>query len=936
MKQTSGPIITQSKLKVGYTMISYIPDFSRFKHPNSVPRDATKLRKGCLERYPKEVMPLFKKFVVDIATLLPNVNVYFNDEKIKVKNMLEYARMYYDESSVITQCVSLRHEGSDVVIIGSAEAEAPKQPVSFVNGQITKDGGQHTQSWTKLIYSKLLEHLNKKDGVKFTLRDISPYFQFYVHSRVNKPKFDGQNKNKLVNPQVAASISDFQFKKLLKWDVVATIKSKVSKSKEMVALKKIESGRKPVLKIDGYDPANRLGTESILIVCEGLSAKSYAVSGIQTGALGKQGRNYFGILPLRGKFLNVKNVNKSKIGENKVVSDLIKVLGLKFGVDYALQANYKALNYGTLMILTDADKDGIHIEGLLLNFFMELFPSLLKKQGFIVSMKTPVVKVFKKGGQDLLFYNESTFEEYRRKHPNVRNFKYYKGLGTTPSKDVSASFGLKMVRYDCDTNAENSANKVFLDELSDQRKTWLSAFDPQVVHCNLDKFNDPVIRLNISDFMEHEMIKFSYEDCKRSLPNSIDGFKESQRKVIYAIRKKFKSTSAKSEKVAQLSGCVAAQTDYKHGEQNLCETIIKFAQDFVGSNNIPLLYPDGQFGTRLEGGKDAASARYIFTKPQPVLKYIIREEDDAILNYTPEGEPEFFVPIIPIILVNGSVGIGTGWSCFVPQYNPKCIIEHISKRLHISTSERRSPKLSLKPFYKNFKGKIIPTEDQKKFTTYGKMKLVNNNADVLVTELPVGMWIDKFKSQCYLLQEKHIIAGDIINESTTTEVKFLLKDVQDINSIKLTSSLHTTNMVLFNSKNIITKYSSIDDIFEDFFILRLHYYNLRKTHQINILHINIDILENKLKFILKVVNDKNFIKQHERVIEQVLEDENYLKQNGSFSYLLSLSISAFTTNKIEDLTKTLAESRAELSKLEKTSIKRMWLNELKELLSMLE
>jgi DNA topoisomerase-2 len=244
--------------------------------------------------------------------------------------------------------------------------------------------------------------------------------------------------------------------------------------------------------------------------------------------------------------------------------------------------------------------------------------------------------------------------------------------------------------------------------------------------------------------------------------------------------------------------------------------------------------------------------------------------------------------------------------------------------------------LSLKPFYKNFKGKIIPTEDQKKFTTYGKMKLVNNNADVLVTELPVGMWIDKFKSQCYLLQEKHIIAGDIINESTTTEVKFLLKDVQDINSIKLTSSLHTTNMVLFNSKNIITKYSSIDDIFEDFFILRLHYYNLRKTHQINILHINIDILENKLKFILKVVNDKNFIKQHERVIEQVLEDENYLKQNGSFSYLLSLSISAFTTNKIEDLTKTLAESRAELSKLEKTSIKRMWLNELKELLSMLE
>lgn len=929
MKQTNGPIISQSKLKVGYTLISYVPDFSRFKH---VHPGGQAMGGKALERYPEEVLPLFKKFVVDVATLLPNVNVYFNGEKIQVKSMLEYARMYYEECCV-TQCVSVRHAGSEVVIVGSAEAGAPKQ-VSFVNGQITKDGGQHTQSWTKLVHSKLLDHLNKKDGVKFTLRDISPYFQFYIHSRVNKPKFDGQNKNKLVNPQVAASISDFQFKKLLKWDVVTTIKSKVSKSKELVALKKIESGRKPVLKIDGYDPANRLGAESILIVCEGLSAKSYAVSGIQTGALGKQGRNYFGILPLRGKFLNVKNVNKSKIGENKVVSDLIKVLGLKFGVDYGVAGNYKALNYGTLMILTDADKDGIHIEGLLLNFFMELFPSLLKKQGFIVSMKTPVVKVFKKGGKDLLFYNESTFEEYRRTHPNVRNFKYYKGLGTTPSKDVAASFGLKMVRYECDTGADASVNKVFLDELSDQRKTWLATFDPRVVHCNLDEFKEPVIRLAISDFMEHEMIKFSYEDCKRSLANSVDGFKESQRKVIYAIRKKFKCASAKSEKVAQLSGCVAEQTDYKHGEQNLCETIIKFAQDFVGSNNIPLLYPDGQFGTRLEGGKDAASPRYIFTKPQPVLKYIIREEDDAVLSYTPEGEPEFFVPIIPLILVNGSVGIGTGWSCFVPQYNPKSIIQHISKRLQ---DAQHMEKLVLKPYYKNFKGKIIASdEDHRKFTTYGKMKLVNDDADVLVTELPIGMWIDKFKSQCYLLKEKNLIAGDIVNESTTTEVRFLLKNVHDINSIKLTSSLHTTNMVLFNTKNIITRYMSIDGIFEDYFTLRLHYYKLRKTHQINILHIDIEKIETKLKFILKVVKDKNFINQDESVVEQVLDVERYPRQNGSFSYLLSLPISAFTTNKIKDLTNTLATARSELSRLESTSISDMWLHELEELLTILD
>ncbi|AHL67621.1 DNA topoisomerase II [Chloriridovirus anopheles1] len=591
MEKTDGPIVTKSSLKHGYTEVKYIPDFKRFTMSGKP-----------LKKYPSEIYAIFHKFALDVSVLLSDVSVYFNDEKIKIaKNLLDYAQLYYNKKSV-AECDEMIHFktiNSEVVICGLKQPNS-RPAISFVNGQITCDGGQHVNGFTKALCGAVLEYLNKKRDVKFTPKDVSAYFHLFVHSKVNKPQFDGQNKNKLVHPTIPTEISATQIKKILKWSTIAAIKNKAS-LKDMSVLKKMENkSKRSLVKVDGYDPANKFGADSVLIVCEGLSAKSYAVSGIQTGALGKKGRNCFGILPLRGKFLNVKNVTSKKIGENKVVSDLIKVLGLKFGADYTLPQNYNSLNYGTLLILTDADKDGIHIEGLLINFFAELFPTLIQRGGFIVSMKTPIVKVFQKGKKDLLFYNESTFEEYRRNHPNIKKFKYYKGLGTTGPKDVSASFGLKMVEYQNDDKCVDAVNKVFKDEMADARKKWLSAFDPEEVYFNLDEYSSPLINLPISDFMEHEMIKFSYEDCKRSLAGVIDGFKESQRKVIYAIRKKFKNGGS-SLKVAQLSGCVAEQTDYKHGEQNLCETIIKFAQDFVGSNNIPLLY---QMGNSEQGWKE--------------------------------------------------------------------------------------------------------------------------------------------------------------------------------------------------------------------------------------------------------------------------------------------------------------------------------------------
>jgi DNA topoisomerase-2 len=931
MTKTNGPQIEAYNNQKGYTEVKYIPDFKRFK----------------LKTYPKEIYALFKKLVVDISALTPEITVWFCGEKIPFKNLSAYSMLYYEDDTILDS-LTIKYAGSDVVVVGS---EKSLNPVSFVNGQITTLGGQHVQSWTKAIFSGLLEALNKslvnKKDLKLTKSDISPYFQFFIHTRVNKPKFDGQNKNTLKSPKVEAEVVKLQFNKMVKWKVITTIKDKVIRSKEFLTLKKMESTgkRNKIVNVEGYDPANKLGSESILIVCEGLSAKSYAVSGIQTGIFGKQGRNYFGILPLRGKFLNVKNVNITKIGANKVVSDLIKVFNLKFNVDYSKPQNYQSLNYGKLLILTDADKDGIHIKGLILNFLHELFPTLFVKEGFVISMETPIVKVSSsgsksgKGKKNLLFYDENTFENHRQTHPNI-TFKYYKGLGTINPQDVPLFFGQKLVKYNYCAEDEKSINKVFKDDNANERKLWLNNFNPKISNYCLDTLPEDCekvdnvttkfINVRVSDFMEHEMIKFSYEDCKRSLASCIDGLKESQRKVIYAIRKKFKSKDKDFIKVAQLSGYVAEQTDYKHGEQNLCETIIKFAQSFVGTNNIQLLESDGQFGTRLEGGKDSAAARYIYTKPHPIMKYIFREEDDPILEYTVEGEPVMFVPIVPLILVNGSVGIGTGWSCFIPQYNPLEIIQFLQSKLSEEESEDR---LDLTPYYKNFKGKIKPkpkttNEKNTKFLTYGKMKHINESA-IQVTELPIGMWTDKFKEQCHCLIEKGLLSR-VINESTTDEVNFTLINLQDISALKLTSTIYTSNMVLFDKDGVIRKYETINDIMEEYYHKRLHFYNLRKKYQLAKLKNTIDLNENKLKFILKVVNDDNFLKQDELKLIEILEKEDFLKVDNSFNYLLNISIRHCTQNAVKVLETTIASTKKDLITLEKLTIKQIWYKELDE------
>ena len=931
MRDIAEPIIGKAKTSKAYTSISYFPDFEKFG----------------LKGYTDDIISQYMKYIID-TSILTKVKVYFNDNLIPVNNLTLYSKLFdchTDES------ISFKGSNSECVLTPSKEFEM----VTFVNGIFTKLGGTHLDAWSDAIFRPLLEKINKKGKPQLNIKDIKQYFRIFVIATVVNPHFESQSKYKLESPKIEASVKTADIAKIMKWSVVSDIQD-IIRSKEMIVLKKSEKKKKGYVKIEGLDNANYAGTKNShlcsLILCEGLSAKTYAVAGIEKGVYGYTGRNYNGILALGGKLLNCRNSNPSIIAKNKVITDLVQALGLQHGVDYTIEDNYKNLQYGRVILLTDADCDGIHISGLIMNFLHALFPSVLKrKEPFLVSMQTPIVRVFNKGG-DILFYDENRFKDYVKKQNKTVKSKYYKGLGTTKIEDVPDTFGEKMVEYVKDDKLDESINKVFHKDFADERKKWLENYNPNP-EFSLDD-GGKMIEMKMSNFVNNEVIKFSHEDCKRSIPSLFDGLKQSQRKVLFSVKKRNLLYTKPSLKVAQLGGYVAEHTNYHHGEQNLYQTIVKMAQEFPGSNNIPLFYRDGQFGSRNDGGSDAASPRYIFTKMESLTPLIFREEDDVLLNYIDDDgdlvEPEFYIPIIPMILVNGCTAIGTGWSSSIPCYNPKDLIECIKIWMEydgkvITNDEKGNITSSLfpelLPWYRGFTGKI-ETKDNK-IITYGNITKEKNKVNI--TELPIGMWTNKFKEFCEdLIVEKKIKSMN--NNSTVKKVNFTLTETEDglscnLNNLKLHSYLYTTNMVVFNEKYQLKKYN-IDQIINDFCYMRYEFYKKRKQYIIKQLEKDLRFLGNKERFITEIINKKlNIMNVDENILIKELEKRGYDKENvkvddegeesgGGYNYLLRLPVRTLTSNQVKKIQNDILSLEKKLDYITKISEKKMWVNDLNE------
>ena len=377
---------------------------------------------------------------------------------------------------------------------------------------------------------------------------------------------------------------------------------KLSDFKDTIGLQKTNGKKITSLRgIEKLDDANKAGSnESLkctLILTEGDSAKALAVAGLSV-----VGRDYFGVFPLRGKVLNVRDIALKKVSDNHEINQLVKIMGLKFGGEKIKQKEdtLKELRYGRIMIFTDADVDGSHIKGLLINLFSIFWPELLEIPGFIISLATPILKV-KKQKESIEFYTMTEFNTWKEKIDNLKQWdvKYYKGLGTSTSEEAKGyftHFENKNICYTlCDEETDLSNKELSIDKIelafdkkrSEDRKVWLKTYDKDNIIEQSQK------KVYYHEFIDRELIHFSDYDCKRSIPCLCDGLKPSFRKILYSC---FKRNLKKEIKVAQLAGYVSENSAYHHGEQSLYDSIIGLAQDFVGSNNIELLEPKGQFG----------------------------------------------------------------------------------------------------------------------------------------------------------------------------------------------------------------------------------------------------------------------------------------------------------------------------------------------------
>ena len=432
-------------------------------------------------------------------------------------------------------------------------------------------------------------------------------------------------------------------------------------------------------------------------------------------------------------------------------------------------------------------------------------------------------------------------------------------------------------------------------------------------------------QLEITDFIHKDLVNFSLADLKRSIAHMADGLKPSQRKVMYSC---FQKNLKDEMKVAQLAAYVAEKSAYHHGEVSLADTIVKLANDYTGSNNINLLEPCGQFGTRLMGGKDASQTRYIFTKLSKETRNIFDQKDDAILTYLDDDgrsiEPEHYMPILPMVLVNGTEGIGTGFSCYVPPFNP----EDIKANILNFTNGRDMKKM--KPWFRGFNGSILEQDDDS-WIAQGVWKCIGRT--VKVTDLPPGRWTQDYKEHLDTLVEKKIISG-FTNNSTTENVDFIIQDYNGkdaVKDLKLQKTIRCSNMHLFHPTKGICKYDTPEQILVDFIKLRMEHYKKRKAHLIDTTKKKAELCSHRARFVKMVIDGDIVVFKRKK---QDLENEIsrvFPMVDNSYDYLLHIKTIEYTEERVKALFGEWNKLREEVCLIEATGYFEMWETDIKKL-----
>ena len=921
-----------------YTKVTFRPDYKRFGINGITP----------------DMLALLKKRIYDIGAItdhsIKKIKVSCNDTTINVRNFQQYIDLYIGGKDTTKRVYEHPDERWEYAVGISPNHEFMQ--VSFVNGICTFKGGKHIDYITGQIVRKMCDYIEKKKKIKVNAAAIKEQIILFLRCDIENPSFDSQTKDYMNTPSTkfgsVCQVSDNFIEKLAKLGVMDVACSLIEAKDNKLAKKTDGSKTKSVRGIPNLIDANYSGTvnskDCILILCEGLSALSGIVSGLSS-----EDRNTMGIYPLKGKLLNVRGEQIKKISENKEINEIKKILGLETGKEYeSMDDVHKYLRYGKIMYMTDQDLDGSHIKGLCINLFHSEWASLTKIPGFLSFMNTPILRA-KKGAQTMLFYNDGEYNTWKNSFGEDGhtgwNVKYFKGLGTSTSAEFKNYFANKKIVdfVYSGANSDDTIDKIFNKKRADDRKQWLEAYDKDAY---LNTSNSSV---QYEQFINNEMIHFSTYDCARSIPNMVDGLKISLRKILFAA---FKRKLTSEIKVAQFSGYVSEHSAYHHGEASLNGAIVNMAQNFVGSNNINLLEPNGQFGTRLHGGDDSASERYIFTQLNTLTRSIFPDTDDSVLQYLNDDgttvEPEYYVPIIPFALMNGISGIGTGFSCNIASYNPLTIVDYLTKKL----TNKSTKSIDFVPYYEGFKGSVQRIAD-KKYLIKGVYEKIAEDK-IRITELPIGTWTMPYTTFLETLMDGTSKTGkkvtpsirDFISVSTEVSVDITivfprgsLRELEETidefgcncvhKILKLSTTNSATNMHMFNKDCRLHKYDSIEEIADEFYDVRLGVYHKRKEFQIKNMNHKLIRLANRARYIQE--NLKGSIDLRRKKANQVtdlLEGMKFDKIDDDYKYLVKMPMDSVTDENVASIMKEKDDTQMELTVLTNTTLEQMWLGEL--------
>ena len=950
MRTKGKPSIKKATGAKGHVRIEFSPDPAMFK--------------GAFEEdgaISADMVSVFYTRTVELAALVgPGVKVTWNGTVIPTNNFEKYMKLFLKDGTAIAHedcgprweigAVLTKHLYSD-----EGEGGIPDDKhISFVNGIQTRKGGKHVEAVSKAVLTDFCEAAKKKK-VEIKPGQIKDHVVFFINATIVNPSFDSQTKEFLTTPASKFGSSPKSAGKLVEGLVKLGLIDEAKSLLEFKASKEAKKtdGKKrtklfgiPKLEDAMYAGTSR-GSECTLILTEGDSAATSAISGTEV-----VGRELWGIFPLRGKLLNVDGISVAKMNANEELKNLKLILGLEHGKKYT---STKDLRYGRVMIMADQDHDGSHIKGLVMNLFHILWPSLLEL-GYLCTLLTPLLKA-SKGSQVIPFYSAQEFNTWRATQ-NIAawHIKYYKGLGTSTPAEAKEWFkDLHEIRYEWLGKPCNEALSLAFTKgktKADDRKEWLSHYNPERVMSVTYEGTAGKGKANYKEFVDGELRHFSNADNIRSLPHLMDGLKPSQRKILWACKKR----NLKSEiKVAQLAGYVSEHAAYHHGEASLNETIVGMAQTFMGSNNINLLKPIGQFGSRLQGGKDSASPRYIHTHLESIVDTLFRQEDTVLLKAVDDDgdlvEPEYYLPVVPLLAINGSVGIGTGFSTDIPPFNPDDIVTLLKHRLtgSLATLEGRA----LDPWWFGFKG-TLKRLDTATWVTKGLYTADEEKKTITIEELPVGTWTKSYKVflDGLLTQEKESFGlksfDDLYTDTKVTFVLYFTEDGYDEavekpetfeKNFNLTTSWKTTNMHCFNTDFTIQKFDCIGDILEAYVSKRLPAYEARRLRQLEGLLVEVTEMDAKRAFLKAILEGR--LELMRRTDEQIvaglktcgippLSEPEQSDSIKAYEYVLRLRIDRVKASAIEELERDAGAKRAEMVELEKATPAGMWLEDLEE------